>query len=53
MVPPNLLVNAGADAGVLSPWVIGGSGVATLVDGTAYTGINPHAGLKDLWWCYQ
>ncbi len=49
MALPNFLVNPGVKNGVLSPWVIGGSGVATLDYGTAQTGINPYDGLKDFY----
>ncbi|CAF3397022.1 unnamed protein product [Rotaria sp. Silwood1] len=46
MIPPNLLINPGAEDGVLVPWITGGAGNATIDNGAANTGCNSHSGIK-------
>jgi hypothetical protein len=49
MIPPNLLINPGAETGTLSPWIIGGSGVPAVDDGSTNFGLNPHSGTKQFY----
>jgi len=46
MIPPNLLVNPGAETGTLSPWIIGGSSIPKVDDGSENSGKNPYSGTK-------
>ncbi|CAF3916085.1 unnamed protein product [Adineta steineri] len=41
----NLLMNPGGEAGVLSPWVVGGNSKPRLDMGTFNSGLNPRTGL--------
>jgi hypothetical protein len=48
-IPSNLLINPVAESGTLSTWIIGGSGVSTIDDGSTNSGLNPHSGTKQFY----
>ena len=49
---PNLLINPGAETGILSPWVIGGGGTPQIDNGTTLSGYNPYSGTKQFYGGY-
>jgi hypothetical protein len=53
MIPPNLLINPGAETGTLSPWIIGGSGTPTVDDGSENSGKKPYSGTKQFFGGYS
>jgi len=53
MIPPNLLINPGAETGSLSPWIIGGSATPTVDDGSENSGKNPYSGTKQFFGGYK
>ncbi|CAF4145780.1 unnamed protein product, partial [Rotaria sordida] len=46
ITPSNLLINPGAEYGSLLPWITGGTCIATIDNGSARSGCNPHSGTK-------
>ncbi|CAF1457658.1 unnamed protein product, partial [Rotaria sordida] len=46
ITPSNLLINPGAEYGSLLPWITGGTCIATIDNGSAKSGCNPHSGTK-------
>lgn len=47
-----MLVNPGAETGTLNPWVIGGTGVAEIDDGSINSGYKPNSGDKQFYGGY-
>ncbi|CAF2526146.1 unnamed protein product [Rotaria sp. Silwood2] len=46
MIPPNLLINPGAEDGIIFPWIDGGPVTARIDNGSINTGCHPYRGDK-------